>query len=321
MKLKLHQFLIFLCCFFATEYSALAQFSDFPEPEWINEILFVNHHDKKLQELERKEAINDLRQSAGMQLGIVVNVKTKLKVKGASSPIELRPFFGRIQFVYKVDDNKLNPKDLVRLYEWKAEGRYRTILIGQLKRSGTTAGYGNPIGFRAQKYKSSSYLITIENLPPGEYGFSIGKDRGTLFQQFFCFCIRGGKDDLPKIEELPIFDEFFDDRYTRDITENAKIFVSITPGSKNFSEEICEALNIIQMKCVANFDEASFYLEYYYGKFAKFGPQGRCLQIRMIDAKTEKEILAVSRNVSGEGLAFGKQMSEYLNSLVKEIFN
>jgi hypothetical protein len=75
MKLKLHQFLIFLCCFFATEYSALAQFSDFPEPEWINEILFVNHHDKKLQELERKEAINDLRQSAGMQLGIVVNVK------------------------------------------------------------------------------------------------------------------------------------------------------------------------------------------------------------------------------------------------------
>jgi hypothetical protein len=291
-----------------------AQYIDFPEPDWINEILYVNHNDKKLQELERQDAISDNRKSAGMQLTGISNIKSKLKVKGGSSKSELRPFFGRYQFLYKVENNNLNPKDLLRLYEWKPEGRYRTILIGQISTTGVKTGYGNPIPFRAQKYKESSYLVTIENLPPGEYGFSIGKEKNTTFM---FFSIRGGKEDLLKIDELPLFNNFFEDKYFGKLSSNAKIFVSKAPGSKDFNNEVCQSLNGISAECVSFFEDANYYLEYFFGKFAKFGPQGRSFQLRLIDANSGNELISVSRNVSGEGLNTSAKMV----NLLSEIFN
>lgn len=265
------------------------------EPEWTNEILFVNIEENKTIELERQDAFSNSKVSTGAQLTGIGNVKTRIKVNGGTSPVRLVPSNGKLYFIYKAESNTQNPKDLVHLHAFKTEGKFRTILVGLANDVSKTSGALTSLNFKAEKYKTSSYLITIDNLKPGQYGFALGKEKSNTINMF---SIAGGKEDIPEEGKMPIFEDFFEMKKDGLMVSNAKVQINKDPSSDDYNNEICDLLKSANIACVDEKDNPEYEIAYYYGTYLRRGPEGKCLQIQIKSTKEDKIIASISKNIS-----------------------
>ncbi len=64
------------------------------------------------------------------------------------------------QFIVRVSDNSINPYDLISIVKMKIENTKRIWNTSKSEK----------IEFKAKKYGTSSYLITVPRFSPGQYG-------------------------------------------------------------------------------------------------------------------------------------------------------
>lgn len=64
------------------------------------------------------------------------------------------------QFIVRVSDNSINPYDLINIVKMKIENTKRIWNTSKAEK----------IEFKAKKYGTSSYLITVPRFTPGQYG-------------------------------------------------------------------------------------------------------------------------------------------------------
>ena len=165
-------------------FGVMAQEIKVSEPEWEGDIVYVNEPTGKGVGLERQLAAVKTKANAAMHATGMGKYITVMTVKGEKSPVRVKKN-STIQFVYKFKSNDKNPRDIIQILKTVSEKGSRSVEIASSGTfSGTSSGDVNLLTFEAVKYGTSSYLITLRDLPAGEYGFSLG-DTPSL--NVYCF--------------------------------------------------------------------------------------------------------------------------------------
>lgn len=155
-----------------------------PEPEFSGVIVHVNSNTGNGLPLETSKLVLKTKASASVYLTGIGKATTKAIVKGNTSSVRI-PKNSIIQFIYRANDNMVNPSDVIQLIWFTTKGGNReTELASSGTFSGSSSGDIGFIQFTAEKYKTSSYLIKVKNLSAGEYGFSLGKEETTTIHMF-----------------------------------------------------------------------------------------------------------------------------------------
>ena len=166
---------ILLSALFLLAISATAQTISTEEPQWPGDIVYANDSVGKGIDLERQEASIKSKASASMYVVGMGKVTTVCSVHGLASPVRI-PKKQTVQFVYKFKSNDVNPKEVITIYPMQIKKDTRVIEIGSTGSfSGATVGDMKTLDYKAVKYGTASYLITITGYEPGEYAFSLGE--------------------------------------------------------------------------------------------------------------------------------------------------
>ena len=143
------------------------------EPEFIGEtIAIVNGKDIPL---EKKTIQTKTNANASAYIFGIGKVKTKLTVEGCCSSVKLKKD-SKIEFITKAVDNNTDPKSIIAIFPFSEVGKKdRKLEVSSLSTffGGSSNNNVKYIDFRAKKYGKSSYILTLENLPEGEYGLTL----------------------------------------------------------------------------------------------------------------------------------------------------
>lgn len=120
------------------------------EPEFSETAVFVNDSIGNGILLEHKTAVSSKIKYMTTQL--------VLEFKMCCSTVSVDSL--NSQFIVRVSDNSINPYDLINIVKMKTENTKRTWNTSKSEK----------IEFKATKYGTSSYLITVPRFTPGQYG-------------------------------------------------------------------------------------------------------------------------------------------------------
>ena len=105
--------------------------------------------------------------------GFAVNkAKTKILIEGARANVRFdnaRP----IALVVRVKDNAADPMSIVRIFRMKPAKKRRTAVIAAAGTFHVTSNDMDYLSFSAHKYGESSYYLTLDESPVGEYGITV----------------------------------------------------------------------------------------------------------------------------------------------------
>ena len=105
--------------------------------------------------------------------GFAVNkAKTKILIEGARANVRFdnaRP----IALVVRVKDNAADPMSIVRIFRMKPAKKRRTAVIAAAGTFHVTSNDMDYLSFSARKYGESSYYLTLDESPVGEYGITV----------------------------------------------------------------------------------------------------------------------------------------------------
>lgn len=95
--------------------------------------------------------------------------KTKIIVEGGSAGVRFRS--GEpVALVVRAQDNKADPMSIVRVFRMKSNKKQRAAVISAVGSFSTTSNQMDYLPFTAKKYGESSYHLTFDKTPAGEYG-------------------------------------------------------------------------------------------------------------------------------------------------------
>ena len=178
-----HFLIVLFCSIIVLNYSLAQTTVKIQEPAWEGEIVYENNATGNGIALERQEVAVKTQADAIYYLTGLGKIRTTCSAKKSASNVRTENQGGVIQFVCRLENNKSNPKKVIQVYEFKANAKTRTLETGSLGAlSGASSGGNNSLEFKAEAYGTNSYLITIFNLKPGEYAFSLGeKESRTMY--------------------------------------------------------------------------------------------------------------------------------------------
>lgn len=141
------------------------------EPEFEGEVVGV-FPDGSARKLEKHNV--RVQTGAGVYIAgfAASKSKTKVVIDGSTAGVRFdggEPF----ELVVRAKDNKADPMSIVRVFRMKATKKNRSAVIaavGSFTVSSNTMEY---LPFSATKYGESSYRLTFDTRPTGEYGVII----------------------------------------------------------------------------------------------------------------------------------------------------
>lgn len=105
--------------------------------------------------------------------GFAVNkTKTKVLIEGGAASVRFRSD-EPLQLIARAKDNNSDPMSIVRVFRMKSNKKQRSAVIAAAGTFNTTSNDMEYLPFEAKKYGESSYLLTFEQRPAGEYGIII----------------------------------------------------------------------------------------------------------------------------------------------------
>ncbi len=105
--------------------------------------------------------------------GFAVNkTKTKVLIEGGAAGVRFRSD-EPLQLIARAKDNNSDPMSIVRVFRMKSNKKQRSAVIAAAGTFNTTSNDMEYLPFEAKKYGESSYLLTFEQRPAGEYGIII----------------------------------------------------------------------------------------------------------------------------------------------------
>jgi hypothetical protein len=140
------------------------------EPDFTGEA-FVLNSDGSIIPLEKE--IGDF--TAGISFSSNSWNALSLEINGSESKIRFKKN-DPLQIVIRAVDNNSDPLTIISIYKLNSKKKVRTVVLGEdnsgtLMKSRTNSK--DMIRFNGKKYGESSYLLTLNNLIPGEYGIIV----------------------------------------------------------------------------------------------------------------------------------------------------
>lgn len=172
---------LFLSLLFA--HSLFAQDLTIAEPDFSGIILLVRDYQSG-EQLEKQKAASGSKASVGAALFGVAKAKGMNFVNGAKSPVRIDRG-STIRLIVKANENDRDPMEVINVFalESDQDKDRRIIVTGTVNFNKSTAADIDFIPFQATKYQSSSYLLEIASLPPGEFALTLDGSRD-VFNMF-----------------------------------------------------------------------------------------------------------------------------------------
>lgn len=113
------------------------------------------------------------RANASAYIFEIGKAKTKILVEGPSAAVRLDAKDpGR--FIIRAVDNLTDPMSIVSIFKFKATSKRRMAELASASTFGSIkANKLDYLSFTGEKYGESSYLITLDEMPSGEYGIMV----------------------------------------------------------------------------------------------------------------------------------------------------
>ncbi len=141
------------------------------EPDFEGEVMgiFPDGAAKKLEKHNVK-----LRTGAGVYIAgfAASKSKTKVIVDGGSAGVRFHNG-APVALVVRAQDNKADPMSIVRVFRMKTNKKQRSAVIAAIGSFSTTSNQMDYLPFSAKKYGESSYYLTFDRTPAGEYGIIV----------------------------------------------------------------------------------------------------------------------------------------------------
>ena len=143
------------------------------EPEIAEQTLLLVS-DSEGVELNRESGTIKTKAGASLYLTGIGKVKSRLTLKGTTSTSSVKGT-STTRLIIKAENNNTDPESFISIFKFEIkqkERRYQVAEAGTFSKSETNNL--SSVDYKAKKYGSSSYLIVMDNLEPGEYGIIIG---------------------------------------------------------------------------------------------------------------------------------------------------
>ncbi|WP_343563089.1 hypothetical protein [Sphingobacterium sp.] len=142
------------------------------EPEYIGEAVYVKNDGISLP-LEKQSVQIKSKANASMYIIGIGKVKSKMVIKGATSPVVV-PSNEPVTFIVKSFDNKSDPLSIVSVVKFETTKKERKFQIAEVGTfSGGSTGNEDFVAYQAKKFKDSSYKLNINSMEHGEYGILV----------------------------------------------------------------------------------------------------------------------------------------------------
>jgi hypothetical protein len=180
MKLKL----ISICLVsFISVVTAKAQVIKIVEPEFAGNVVFVNDSIGNGITLEKQTSFIKSNGNASLYVTGIGKVKSSSIVKGNKSDVRINKKTN-LMFIVRVTDNSIDPVSVINVFPLQQKADKRYVEVGSATTfSGTKANDIAFLQFKGKKYGTSSYLIEISNIEPGEYAITL-PERRDIFSMF-----------------------------------------------------------------------------------------------------------------------------------------
>jgi len=165
------------------------------EPEFEGEVIGV-FPDGTSRKLEKHNV--QMRTGAGVYIAgfAASKQKTKVIIDGERAGVR---FDGSqpIEVIVRAKDNKADPMSIVRVFHMKASKKNRSAVISAIGSFSVNSNTMEYLPFTASKYGESSYRLTFDKRPTGEYGIIVSNPNNVDEKQVIVstFAIDNGDDE------------------------------------------------------------------------------------------------------------------------------
>ena len=143
------------------------------EPDFAEETLMLISDSEGVL-LSRENGTIKAKAGASLYLTGIGKVKSRLTLKGVHSLNDVKGS-STTRLIIKGKDNVTDPNSFISIFKFEVTGKERRYLLKEFGTlSKTESNNLSSVDYKAKKYGESSYLITMTNLAPGEYGIVIG---------------------------------------------------------------------------------------------------------------------------------------------------
>ena len=102
-----------------------------------------------------------------------------------------------IEIIVRAKDNKADPMSIVRIFRMKSSNKNRSAVIAAVGSFSVSSNTMEYLPFSAAKYGESSYRLTLDKRPTGEYGIIVSNPNNVDEKQVIVstFAIDNGSDE------------------------------------------------------------------------------------------------------------------------------
>ncbi len=166
MKFNLLPLTIF--CLFSI--NMIAQ--EIQEPEFVGETILVRS-DNTTTQLEKNLTQNRTVASTGLILTGIGKVRTQIQIDGCCSSTLVNKN-SEVKLIVRNVDNQTDPLSIIKIFKFEQKKKYRRAELSSISSLGSSKSNNlDYIPFTGKKFATSSYVLKINNLEPGEYGITI----------------------------------------------------------------------------------------------------------------------------------------------------
>jgi hypothetical protein len=135
------------------------------ELDFVGQTAILNQ-DSSLTLLDKQLTTTRTAASASFILTGIGKIMTQMQIEGCCSSVSTNT---NVQLIIKSIDNQNDPLAVLKIFKFKVKPKVRRA---ELSSFGLTSKENNLdyVPFKAVKYGMSSYLVSLQNLTPGEYG-------------------------------------------------------------------------------------------------------------------------------------------------------
>ena len=161
-------FMMLVASFVVVQLSAQSKIT-VEEPEFSGQVMYVKSNTEgKL--LPKENAQVKTKAGASVYIVGIGSVKSRIHIEGAKASMRI-PQTAETKFIVRAVDNKTDPLEIVNIVQFDIKGDARRAELSKINTfGGSSANNMKRIDFHFKKYGEDSYLISIDNLPKGEYG-------------------------------------------------------------------------------------------------------------------------------------------------------
>lgn len=143
-----------------------------PEPEFVGETILVKS-DNTSTPLEKHLTQNRTVASTGLILTGIGKVRTQIQIDGCCSSTLVNKN-SEVKLIVRNVDNQTDPLSIIKIFKFEQKKKYRRAELSSISSLGSSKSNNlDYIPFTGKKFATSSYVLKINNLEPGEYGITI----------------------------------------------------------------------------------------------------------------------------------------------------